>query len=185
MLAVAAAVSAAVSLAAATAIARTAAVTLADAGAIAASITFADPTAITTTQLAFLQLTIATTAAATRLVVSQRLVRLLCKECKEEVEANTAERELLGFEPTGESVMVCRSKGCEECKYTGYRGRVGVYELIEIDDATRMLIYDGASEQDILHLARQNYPGIEADGRRRVLAGETSIHEVLRVTSIS
>ena len=118
-------------------------------------------------------------------VMSQRLVRLLCKDCKEEAEANAAERELLGFEPTGESVMVCRSRGCEECKYTGYRGRTGVYELIEIDDATRLLIYEGASEQDILHLARQNYPGIEADGRRRVLAGETSIHEVLRVTSIA
>jgi general secretion pathway protein E len=60
-----------------------------------------------------------------------------------------------------------------------------VYELIEIDDALRLLIYEGASEQEMLQQARLHYPGIEADGRRRILAGDTSIAEVLRVTSVA
>ena len=49
----------------------------------------------------------------------------------------------------------------------------------------RVMIHEGASEQDMLQLARQRYPGIDSDGRRRILAGETSIEEVLRVTSIA
>ena len=49
----------------------------------------------------------------------------------------------------------------------------------------RQMIYESANEQDILKVARQRYPGIESDGRRRILAGETSIEEVMRVTSIA
>ena len=116
-------------------------------------------------------------------VMSQRLVRLLCTGCREQVEPNQAEREMLGLAP-GEEGAVWRAVGCEDCKYSGYRGRTGIYELIEIDDDMRMMIYEGTSEQDILKVARQRYPGIESDGRRRILAGETSIEEVLRVTSI-
>ena len=117
-------------------------------------------------------------------VMSQRLVRLLCAECKEAAELNSAEQELLRLGPGEDHQSVCQAKGCESCKYTGYRGRTGIYEIIEIDDAMRQMIYGGANEQDILHLARQHYPGIETDGRRRIMAGETSIEEVMRVTSI-
>ena len=117
-------------------------------------------------------------------VMSQRLVRLLCLDCKEAAELNPAERELLSIGPDEGHQSVCQARGCESCKYTGYRGRTGIYEIIEIDDAMRQMIYGGANEQDILQLARQHYPGIEADGRRRIMAGETSIEEVMRVTSI-
>ena len=117
-------------------------------------------------------------------VMSQRLVRLLCKGCKEAAEPTPTERELLGV-AASDQVTVCTAQGCKQCNYTGYRGRTGVYELIEIDDALRLLIYEGASEQEMLQQARLHYPGIEADGRRRVLAGDTSIAEVLRVTSIA
>jgi general secretion pathway protein E len=117
-------------------------------------------------------------------VMSQRLVRLLCKECKEAVDPSRAERELLGI-TASEQVTVFKPQGCKQCNYTGYRGRTGVYELIEIDDALRLLIYEGASEQEMLQQARLHYPGIEADGRRRILAGDTSIAEVLRVTSVA
>jgi general secretion pathway protein E len=117
-------------------------------------------------------------------VMSQRLVRLLCNDCKEENEPTPAERKLLQIEPTDDEVRLRRAKGCEACKYTGYKGRTGIYEVIEIDDAIRQLIYESANEQDILSVARQHYPGIESDGRRRILAGETSIEEVMRVTSI-
>ena len=118
-------------------------------------------------------------------VMSQRLVRLLCEDCKETAEPNEAERELLRLDSAGDGASVCHAVGCEACKYTGYRGRTGIYELIEIDDAMRQMIYESANEQDILTVARQHYPGIESDGRRRILAGETSIKEVLRVTSVA
>jgi general secretion pathway protein E len=117
-------------------------------------------------------------------VMSQRLVRLLCNDCKEQAIPNAAERELLRLDADNDVASVHRPKGCERCKYTGYRGRTGIYEMIEIDDAMRQMIYEGANEQDILKVARQHYPGIETDGRRRILAGETSIEEVMRVTSI-
>ena len=54
-----------------------------------------------------------------------------------------------------------------------------------MDDQLRAMIYEGASEQEMLAVARQRYPGIEADGRRRILAGDTSVAEVLRVTSVA
>ena len=63
--------------------------------------------------------------------------------------------------------------------------QAGRLAAIEIDEDLRLMIYDGLSEQLILNTARQRYPGIEADGRRRVLAGDTSIEEVLRVTAIA
>ncbi len=91
----------------------------------------------------------------------------------------------MGLAAADSDVTLYRPSGCESCNYTGYRGRTGIYELIEIDDAMRELIYEGKSEQAVLQQARKRYPGIEADGRRRVLAGETSLEEVLRVTAVA
>ncbi len=117
-------------------------------------------------------------------VMSQRLVRLLCHDCREAVTPTAAERQMLGLAADGEAVQMFRPAGCERCNYSGYRGRTGICELIEIDDDMRTLIHEGAGEQAMIKLARQRYPGIETDGRRRILSGETSLEEVLRVTSI-
>ena len=65
---------------------------------------------------------------------------------------------------------------------SGFKGRTGIYELIAIDDAMRTMIHDGASEQNLEKYARTLTPSIRDDGRRRVLAGHTTIEEVLRVT---
>ena len=115
-------------------------------------------------------------------VMAQRLVRLLCTECKEGRKASEAEAEWLGLE-AGSSPEIFRPVGCERCNYSGYRGRTGIYELIEIDDTLRVMIHEGSSEFDMLQQARENSPGILEDGRRRVLAGETSMEEVMRVTT--
>ena len=72
--------------------------------------------------------------------------------------------------------------GCATCNELGYRGRTGIYELVAINDAMRLLIHDGAGEQELEKVARENAPGIRQDGWRRVLEGATSIEEVLRVT---
>ncbi len=116
-------------------------------------------------------------------VMAQRLVRLLCEECKTPVIADDTERALLGMTQSQEEITHYRAEGCEHCKYTGYRGRTGIYELIEVDDSLRALIHEGAGEQEMLEMARTRYPGMLEDGRRRVLAGETSVAEILRVTT--
>ena len=115
-------------------------------------------------------------------VMAQRLVRLLCTECREPFEASDAELQWLG-RPSGESLTLHRSTGCVHCNSTGYRGRTGIYELIELDDTLRGMIHASASEQDMLAEARRHSAGIDEDGRRRVLDGQTSIQEVMRVTS--
>ena len=116
-------------------------------------------------------------------VMAQRLVRLLCTDCRESVEATSAERELLGVEGD-DAIELYHAKGCAKCNLTGYRGRTGIYELIEVDEALRTAIHEGVGEQAMLEIARRSYPGIQADGRRRILAGETTLEEVLRVTSV-
>ncbi|MFT6956311.1 MAG: general secretion pathway protein E [Halieaceae bacterium] len=118
-------------------------------------------------------------------VIAQRLVRLLCNDCKQAEQATSAERKLLGLKEGAEAVQIYHGVGCEHCNYSGYTGRTGIYELIEIDDGLRLLIHEGASEQAMLQAARQRYPGIQEDGRRRIISGETSIEEVLRVTAVS
>lgn len=115
-------------------------------------------------------------------VMAQRLVRLLCSDCREAREPTPAERDMLQLDAEP-SAVVYSARGCAACNHSGYRGRTGIYELIEIDDTLRLMIHEGASEQEMLAQARANYPGIQQDGRRRILAGDTSIEEVLRVTT--
>jgi general secretion pathway protein E len=118
-------------------------------------------------------------------VMAQRLVRLLCRDCREAYTAGVAERDLLDVRSGSDAPTLYRAKGCERCNYSGYRGRTGIYELIEIDDEMRTMIYRGAGEQEMLAYARPHYPGIEVDGRYRVLQGDTSLEELLRVTSVA
>jgi general secretion pathway protein E len=117
-------------------------------------------------------------------VMSQRLVRLLCKDCREAKGVTDAERELLQL-GLQDATELFHARGCEKCNYTGYRGRTGIYELIEVDDQLRGMIYQDASEQSMLEYARQRYPAIQEDGRRRILSGDTSLAEVMRVTSVA
>jgi general secretion pathway protein E len=112
-------------------------------------------------------------------VVAQRLVRVLHPETKEPFQAGDYERRLLNLGPKDPSPVLYRP-GREAGG--GYRGRTGIYELVLIDDAMRTMIHDGASELELDRYARSLTPSIRDDGRRRVLAGETTIEEVLRVT---
>jgi general secretion pathway protein E len=116
--------------------------------------------------------------------MAQRLVRTLCKNCREEHPLAPAERDMLNLSAT-DTVAVFRAKGCHQCKGTGYRGRTGIYELIMVDDALRAMIHDGVNEQRMEAHCRQTVPGIFQDGINRILAGETSMAEVLRVTRAS
>lgn len=115
-------------------------------------------------------------------VLAQRLMRLLCNHCKKPMPAVGRECELLGISESS-STIIYHPVGCVECRHSGYSGRSGVYELIAIDETLRTMIHDRAPEQQMRKYARTLYPSIRQDGYRRVLIGDTSLEEVLRVTS--
>ncbi|MDP2227617.1 MAG: type II secretion system ATPase GspE [Moraxellaceae bacterium] len=114
-------------------------------------------------------------------VLAQRLVRVLCRECREPYEADAATCTLLGVDPHS-AVTLYKAKGCAHCNQLGYRGRTGIYELIMIDEELRRLIHNNAGEHELEAHARQHGPSIRQDGARNVLAGVTTLEEVLRVT---
>lgn len=112
-------------------------------------------------------------------VMAQRLVRQLCDHCKQPYTPDVAESDRFGL-PAG--CEIHRANGCDHCKQTGYRGRTAIFELIPMTAEMTRLIHSGAGEQELEQLARQHAKSISAHGRERVLAGETSLEEVLRVT---
>ncbi len=114
-------------------------------------------------------------------VLAQRLVRVLCDNCKEAYTAQAGDCELLGQDATDPPTLY-RAVGCSECNQLGYKGRTGIYELIEIDDEMRTRIHDGEGEHELETHARAASTSMRHDGWRRVLAGETTLEEVLRVT---
>ncbi|MCA1798992.1 MAG: type II secretion system ATPase GspE [Xanthomonadaceae bacterium] len=116
-------------------------------------------------------------------LLAQRLVRTLCVSCRRAEPASAREAQLLEADPADPPVIY-HPVGCERCASTGFRGRSGIYELVSIDETMRGMIHDGASEQALDKHARKHGPSIRSDGRRRVLAGETTLEEVLRVTRV-
>ncbi len=112
-------------------------------------------------------------------VLAQRLVRVLNPESKQAYLAGDYERRLLNIPPNTPAPQLYRpAPGSGQ----GYKGRTGIYELVLVDDAMRTMIHDGASEQDLERHARILTPSIRGDGRQKILAGETTLEEVLRVT---
>ncbi len=116
-------------------------------------------------------------------VLAQRLVRVLCRDCREVYTPDAAECALLGI-PATPPVRLYRAsaRGCDSCHHQGYSGRTGIYELVVVDARLRELIHDQASEATLVNYARTLGPSIRADGCRKVLAGITALEEVLRVT---
>ena len=112
-------------------------------------------------------------------VLSQRLVRRLCEHCKQAVDADEATQQLLGVNA---SVRHYQAIGCSECFDQGYKGRLGLYELMQIDDDIKTLIHNKAGEQALEQAVRKSTPSLRADGMQKVLLGQTTIEEVLRVS---
>ena len=123
-------------------------------------------------------------ASSTRAIMAQRLVRKICERCKEPAKATDAELRLLG--PAAEQIAntsLFRGKGCSECSYTGYRGRIGLFEIFLITDAVRHLIFERASASVLRIKARElGMRTLREDGLRKVIAGQTTLEEVFRVT---
>lgn len=126
-------------------------------------------------------------AATINLVIGQRLVRKICEHCKEKYTLTPAEQKRLNKIKNFSSkfkkkIHVCRGKGCEKCNYSGYRGRIGIYEIIEMDDVIRNAMLKKCSAGEINRLAMEHGMKIMAeDGLDKVEIGITTIAEVLRV----
>jgi len=112
-------------------------------------------------------------------VVAQRLVRVLNPETRVAKPASDYERRLLNV-PVGEPAPQIWHPGNDATH--GYRGRMGIYELVLVDDHLRTMIHDGAAEHELERYARTLTPSIRDDGRAKVLRGDTTLEEVLRVT---
>jgi type IV pilus assembly protein PilB len=116
-------------------------------------------------------------------VVAQRLVRVICPRCKEQYEATTAEKVDLRLTPD-EEVYLYRGQGCSFCKNTGYKGRLGIFEILIVDKEVKDMVLAKASQHDIENHARvrQGMKSLREDGIAKVLAGVTTVIELNRVT---
>jgi type IV pilus assembly protein PilB len=125
------------------------------------------------------------TSSAVDCVLAQRLARRLCKECKEPY---TATREMLrknDFPPEvsdRDDVVLHRAKGCSRCNNTGYKGRLGLYEVMIVSEAIRRLTVERKSADEISRVAAaEGMKSLREDGIDKVLLGMTSVEEVARV----
>ena len=117
--------------------------------------------------------------------MSQRLVRTLCTHCKEEIVPDDLQLSQLGLgDNTSDksTVQIYEPVGCQHCDHTGFRGRIGIYELIAIDESIRKMIHDAESEDVMLRSVRGHTQSLFQNGVERVLNGETSLSEIIRVT---
>ena len=122
-------------------------------------------------------------AASLRGVLAQRLVRKICTECKTELEPSAVQRRAMEA-ALGMADKVYHGEGCARCRHTGYKGRVGIFELLAPDEEMRDLIARGATLQELRLLAdRNDYVTLRQDGMEKVRAGLTTIDEILYATA--
>jgi len=119
-------------------------------------------------------------------VLAQRLVRKICSECKTAIKPEARALEELGIDPSqADKNLVYRGLGCRRCGNTGYRGRLGIYELFEVNEDFKQLIVDKASANVLKRAARKaGMKTLREDGWEKVRRGLTSIEEVMRVTQV-
>ncbi|MCB0308405.1 MAG: type II secretion system ATPase GspE [Bdellovibrionales bacterium] len=117
-------------------------------------------------------------------VMAQRLARRVCKDCREPYKPTPQELTEIGITTEqAQRVVIYRAKGCSTCSQTGYRGRLGIYELMPIDETLRGLILKAADGNTIKKAAVElGMLTLRQDGANKVLEGATTIEEVLRIT---
>ena len=117
-------------------------------------------------------------------ILAQRLVRRICPACR--AEEDPEKRLLVEMDLGGEvdgDIVLYRGKGCSECNHTGYRGRIGIFELMVMNDELRRLVLENRPLADLREAAvGAGMVTLRHDGWRKALAGETTIEEVMRVT---
>ncbi|MGE3189090.1 MAG: GspE/PulE family protein, partial [Vicinamibacterales bacterium] len=123
-------------------------------------------------------------ASSLNLVCAQRLVRRVCSHCKVTDAVPTQALEQVGFPPDEiAGITAYRGTGCDKCNQTGYKGRVGLYEVMEVTDELRELILVGASALELRRKAIDDgMVTLRGSGLQKIRDGVTSIEEVLRET---
>ena len=118
-------------------------------------------------------------ASTLRAVIAQRLVRRLCQNCRKPLEAPASVAAMLGIAP---GTTVYEPVGCDQCSHTGYKGRIGVFEAIRIDETIRRLINEGGDEAAIARHAFRSSTSLADAARALVLDGLTTPEEAVRVS---
>ncbi len=115
-------------------------------------------------------------------ILAQRLIRVICPACKEEVTSSEQVQELKALGVEGNTILY-RGAGCEKCIYTGFMGRMGIFELLTVDEDIRNLILKNADESTIRQTARKNgMKTLLEDGLEKIRMGMTTLSELFRVT---
>lgn len=125
-------------------------------------------------------------ASSVKAIMAQRLARRNCKNCAVAVEPSIDELRLLGLELKDfEGATLLKGRGCSECNKTGYKGRMGLYEIFMITDEIQNLIFSQATTMEIREAARENgMRTLRDDGLRKAMTGATTLEEVIRITSL-
>jgi type II secretion system protein E len=121
-------------------------------------------------------------ASSLEAILAQRLVRLVCPDCKEQLSTSEVMplRRRFGDQLPG---SLYKGRGCRRCQGTGYRGRVGIFELMVVTDELRLLILENTSAPELRKIAsRQGMRSLRDDGFRHLCDGRTTVEEILRVT---
>jgi type IV pilus assembly protein PilB len=112
-------------------------------------------------------------------VIAQRLTRRLCDSCRKAITVPASALNLEGEEP----MEIYEAVGCTRCGGTGYRGRIGLFEIMPVSDEIRKLVIEGSSSDQIAAVAvEQGMRRLREDGLAKVQLGQTSLAEVARVT---
>lgn len=123
-------------------------------------------------------------ASSLRAIMAQRLVRRICLNCRQPAELSESEMRALQIE-TGQlhDAQVMQGRGCEQCRGTGYKGRIGIFEIFVLDDEVRHMINKRSATLSLRQRARElGMRTLREDGVRKVLAGLTSAEEVISIT---
>jgi general secretion pathway protein E len=141
----------------------------------------ANDSATTVTRLLDIGIDTTLIQSAVTAVLAQRLVRVLCKRCKEAYTPQPDFLAKLGV-PAGKEITLYKEVGCQSCNESGYRGRTGIHELLVVNNEIRDLLVGRPSIQDIRSAARKaGMKTLKQSGVQKVLAGITSLNEVMRV----
>jgi type IV pilus assembly protein PilB len=120
------------------------------------------------------------------MIIAQRLLRQICRECKIPYEVSVAEMAALGVtmnRDSGSKVGLMKGRGCDICHNSGYKGRIGIYEVMEMNEEMRQLVVNRAPPSEIRTAAARTGMASLRDGAlKKMLAGFTTIEEVIRVT---
>lgn len=122
-------------------------------------------------------------ASSVECIMAQRLVRFICPDCKTKVEPKKEVLKEMGVKELPKDAVLYEGKGCDKCKHSGYRGRTGIYEVLVMNDAIRDLVMQQQPATIIKQKAvEQGMRTLRTDGWQKILMGQTTMSEVLKVT---